>query len=300
MDKLRAMGIFAQVADKGGFAAAARHLNMSPPSVTRAVAQLEDSVGAALLVRSTRRVSLTDAGRRYLALCRQVLAQVREADAVATGLQAAPSGVLAVTAPVMFGEKCVMPVLQTLLARHPGLSARSFFIDRMVNLLDEGMDVAVRIGPVADPTLDARMVGHVRHMIVAAPAYLEEAGTPDSPQALEGHHLIAPTGAWSGHQWDFGGAGPRRVPVSPRLTTNTNESALNAATAGLGITRLLSYQAAPAIADGRLIPILEAFEPDPAPVALVTPKGRQRPAKTAAFMEQAQTEIPKVAGVLGE
>lgn len=292
MDRWQAMRVFVRVAESGGFAGAARQLGMSPPAVTRAVAALEDRIGTRLLTRTTRTVKLTEAGGRYLEDCRRILAEIEEAEAAASGSTVTPSGTLTVTAPVQFGRLYVLPVITDYLARHPAVGARALFLDRVINMIDEGADVGIRIGPLADSGLTAIRVGTVRRVLCAAPDYLDRHGAPATVRDLRDHAVIgsASTGPGGFGQGGFGpkgfGSAPRGAP-RPRLTCNTIDSVLAAALAGQGIAQLLSYQVAPALAEGRLRLVLDDPEAAPMPVHVVSPEGRRAPAKVRAFIDLA-------------
>ncbi|KQP61688.1 LysR family transcriptional regulator [Methylobacterium sp. Leaf399] len=291
MDRWQAMRVFVRVAECGGFSGAARQLHMSPPAVTRAVAALEDRIGTRLLARTTRSVKLTEAGGRYLEDCRRILADIEEAEAAASGSYATPSGTLTVTAPVQFGRLYVLPVITDYLARHPAVSARALFLDRVITMLDEGADVGVRIGHLADSGLAAIRVGSVRRILCASPDYLDRHGTPETARDLQHHALIGSASSGLGEDGRFGLG--RGVPATarPRLVCNTIDSALAAALAGHGIAQLLSYQVAPAIADGRLRLVLDDPEAGPMPVHVVSVEGRRAPAKVRAFIDLAVTRL---------
>jgi DNA-binding transcriptional LysR family regulator len=280
MDRWQAMRVFVRVAEGGGFAAAARQLHMSPPAVTRAVAALEAGIGARLLTRTTRSVKLTEAGGRYLEDCRRILAEIAEAEAAAAGSYATPSGTLTVTAPVQFGRLYVLPVITEYLDHHAAVAAQALFLDRIVNMIEEGADVGVRIGPLADSGLAAIRVGTVRRVLCAAPDYLDRHGTPGTVRDLRDHAVIGSASL------GFGTAAPR-----PRLTCNTIDSVLAAALAGQGLAQLLSYQVAPALAEGRLRLVLDDPEAAVMPVHVVSPEGRRAPAKVRAFIDLAVARL---------
>jgi DNA-binding transcriptional LysR family regulator len=292
MDRLEGMKIFVAVADALGFAPAARQLGLSAPAVSRAIVALEAHVGAKLLRRSTRSVSLTEAGRRFHADCKRILADLAEAEAIAGGAHSAPQGQLAITAPRMFGRIHVTPVLLDFLAAHPQVSARSFFADHIVHLLDEGFDVAVRIAQLPDSGLTAVRVGQVRRVIVASPDYLAAQGVPRTPSDLAQHRAIgfAVNGSafapWALYPPGKKSKGERAI-VQPRmqLAANTSEMGIAAALAGRGLARALSYQVAPEVQAGRLRIVLADHEPPPIPVQLVYVDGRQAAAKVKAFVE---------------
>lgn len=288
MDRLEAMRIFAMVAESGGFASAARRLGQSPPAVTRAVAALEARIGVRLLTRTTRIVRLTEAGTRYLADCRRILAEIEEADAAAAGTPGALRGPLAVTASAMFGRVYVAPILLEFAARHPEVVARLVLIDRVADLIEEGLDIAVRIAPLPDSTMQARRVGQVRRVVCAAPDYLGRHGTPQVPADLEGHAALVFSQSGGAEDWRFESGG-RGMVIRPRtvLSTNVAEVAVAAAVAGRGITRVLSYQAAAELRDGRLVPVLEPFEPAPIPIHIVHHEGRRAGARVRAFVDLA-------------
>lgn len=284
MDRLQAMNVFVAVADAGGFAGAARCLAMSPPAVTRAIAALETAIGSRLLIRTTRHVRLTDAGGRYLDDCRRILAAIGEAEASAAGSHARPTGVLTVTAPILFGRLHVLPALTGFLAAHPDVEGRALFLDRFVHLVEEGVDVAVRIGDLADSGLVAIRCGAVRRVVVGAPAYLADQGRPESPADLGRHRVVGLSHAGSS-TWQFGSK--VSVPVRPRLSCNVNEAAIAAAADGWGLTQVLSYQVAEAVADGRLEVVLDRFEVEPLPIHVVHVEGSSASAKVRAFVDHA-------------
>lgn len=274
MDRLLALEAFVAIADQGGFAAAARSLRLSAPAVTRAIAGLEARLGVTLFHRSTRAVALTDEGRAFLCRCREILAALREAETAAMGRQSAPQGTLFVTAPVAFGQLHVMPVVTALLAAHPRLSLRLMLIDRNVRIVEEGIDVAVRIGPLAESALLARRIGAVGRWAVASPGYLAEHGAPRTPAELKRHALIGVNGVSAASEWRFGATGRTVVPIRPRLLVNTNDAAIAAAEAGTGIAYQLSYQVAAGVAAGRLVRVLADHAIAPRPVSLLFEAGR--------------------------
>lgn len=291
MDRWHAMRVFLKVAEGGGFAEAARQLDMSPPAVTRAVASLEETIGARLFIRTTRAVKLTDAGARYLQDCRRILADIEEAEATAAGSYVTPSGTLTVTAPVLFGQMVVLPILTDYLSEHTAVTGRALFVDRLTNLIDEGIDVAVRIGHLPDSGLRAILVGSVRRVICGAPAYFEKHGIPNHPADLPQHTIVATTSAWNSLEWRFGGGAPTTVTVRPRLFCNTNEATMSAASAGWGLARLLSYQVAPALRENRLKTVLDAFEEPPLPIHLVHSEGPHAAAKVRSFIDFAVSRL---------
>ncbi|WKB51254.1 LysR family transcriptional regulator [Eleftheria terrae] len=296
MDRLECMQVFVAVAEAAGFAAAARRLRLSAPAVTRAVVALEQQVGARLLHRTTRSVRLTEAGERYLLDCKRILADIEEAEASAGGAYAEPQGQLSVTASVMFGRLHVAPLVLDFLDAHPRMRVRTFFVDRVVHLIDEGLDVAVRIAHLPDSSLTALPVGMVRRVVVAAPTYLAARGVPKQPADLAAHDAIGGSQTGGPDQpWQFGGPpgdGARQL-VQPRvrLLVNAGEVSIDAALAGHGVTRALSYQVADAVRAGRLQIVLAEFEPPPIPVHLVYAEGRKAAAKVRAFVDFAAERL---------
>jgi DNA-binding transcriptional LysR family regulator len=261
---------------------------MSPPAVTRAVVALEERLGVRLLNRTTRVVRVTEAGARYLEDARRLLVEMEEADAAAAGVNAVPRGQLAVTAPVLFGKNYVMPIITDYLSAFEQATVSALFVDRVVNLVDEGMDVGVRIGPLPDSSLRAIRVGRVRRVVVGAPAYLEAHGIPREPGDLARHRLVASSGVSPTNDWVFQSAGERRtVRVRPRIVANTNDGSLEAARQGYGLARLLSYQVAPQLASGELRTVLGEFEGPDLPVHVIHREGRHGPAKVRAFVDLA-------------
>jgi DNA-binding transcriptional LysR family regulator len=286
MDRLDSMRIFVAVAETGGFATAARRLVLSPPAVTRAVAAVEDRVGARLLHRTTRIVRLTEAGARFLEDCRRILAEVEEAEAAAAGLHAEPRGQVSITAPVLFGRLHVAPILFDVGIRHPLMVVRSFFIDRVVNLAEEGYDIAVRIAELPDSGLSAVRVGTVRRVVCASPAYLAAHGMPQTPADLADHDAIPFGQGVAARDWVFR-RGDRTETVTPRarLIVNQADVAVAAAVAGHGLTRVLSYQMATDHRAGRLRTVLEEFEPPPIPIHVVHQEGRRATARVRALVD---------------
>ncbi|MGR4891662.1 LysR substrate-binding domain-containing protein [Sphingopyxis sp. LARHCG72] len=268
MDRLLTLEMFVAVAGEGGFAAAARKLGSSPPAVTRGIAALEARLGTTLFHRSTRAVALTDAGAAFLDQARRILAELAGAERELRGAAAEPRGQLHLTAPVMFGRLHVLPVVGDLMAQHRDLMVRMMLIDRNVRIVEEGIDVAVRVGPLADSGLKAVRVGAVRQMLVASPAYLARRGAPATVADLAGHELIGTMGPRWTSEWQFA-SGRWRLDAPPRLVVNTVDGVLAAAEAGLGIANLLSYQLAEPVDAGRLISLLADEQPPALPVHLL-------------------------------
>ncbi|CAN7611499.1 LysR substrate-binding domain-containing protein [Rhizobium rhizogenes] len=291
MDRLQCMKVLVKVADAGSFAAAARQLHMSPPVVTRAIAFLEEVTGARLFLRSTRSVKLTAQGRHYVEDCRRILSDIDEAEASAGGSYATPSGMLTVTAPVLFGQYYIMPIVTAFLALHPEVTGRVLLFDRIVNLVEEGIDVAVRIGRLQDSSYNAVKVGTVRRVVCGAPSYFEHHGVPQTPADLAGHTIIANTGSSAPLDWHFGSEGKVSPALHPRLFCNTVDASISAALSGWGLARALSYQVAKPVAEARLRIILEDFEEEPLPIHVMHPEGRHVSAKTRAFVDFAVEQL---------
>ncbi len=288
MDRFHLINVFVAVVDANGFAGAARKLNLSPPAVTRAVNELETHLGLRLLTRTTRTVRVTDAGERYVQDCRRILAELLEADESVSGMHTAPRGRLTVTAPVLFGGKYVTPIVTEYLDRYPAVSASCLFLDRVVNLLDEGADVAIRIGELPDSTMQAVRVGQVRRVICAAPGYLAKHGIPTTPEDLQAHTIVSASSVTPNTEWRLMEKGtPRSIRVHARMITTTNDSAVAAAVSGFGLTRLLSYQVAEHLRSGTLKTVLPDYEPAALPVHVVHREGRQAPQRVRAFLDLA-------------
>lgn len=287
MDRFHAIQVFVKVAERGGFAAAARDLAMSPPAVTRAIAMLEDRLGTRLFVRTTRSVRLTESGDRFLQDGRRILLELEEAEEAAVGSHAEPRGDLRITGPVLFGRMFVTPILGDFLDRYPMVKAQTLFVDRIVNLMDEGLDVAIRIGDLPDSSLIAVRVGSVRRVMVGSPDYISKHGLPQSPKDLSDHRLIQALGMGTSKDWVFQKNGkPVLIRVDPGLRMNTNDAVIELAVQGWGLaSRLLSYQVAPYLADGRLKIVLSEFELPPLPIHVVHQEGRIVSAKVRAFVD---------------
>ena len=285
MDRFETMSAFVAVAEQRGFAAAARALGTSPPVITRAVAALERRLGVALFQRSTRAVSLTEEGTVFLDRARHILTDLRDAEQILRGGRSVPRGQLYVTAPVMFGRLHVLPVVSGLLAKYEELNARMMLLDRNVRLIEEGIDVAVRIGTLADSALRTLPLGSVRQTIVARPAYLARHGIPHEPADLRDHHCVVGSSPRTGGAWHFGAKGTNAVEIVPRLMIDTLDATLAAAEAGIGLANMLSYQAADAIAAGRLVRVLTDHAPAALPVSLVYDAGRAAMPAVRAFIE---------------
>ena len=262
MDRLQTMAAFVAVAEEAGFAAAARRLNMTAPSVTRAVAELEKRLGARLLHRTTRTVRLTEAGARYLGDCRRLLSEIDEADSHAAGVHAAPRGPVSLTGSALFGRIVLGPILGEVLDRYPKISIDTLFVDRIVHLVHEGIDIAVRIAELPDSALAATRVGSVRRLLCAAPDYLAKAGRPQTPGELAGHQTIDFVNLMPNGIWSLQRAGKSEsFKTRSRLRANSADVAISTAVAGRGITQVLSYMVAPQLASGALEVVLPDYTP---------------------------------------
>jgi DNA-binding transcriptional LysR family regulator len=284
VDRLEAMSLFMAVTEAGSLAGASRRLRVPVQTVSRKLAALEAHLGARLLTRTTRRLALTEEGRHYAEACRRILHDVDDAERWVAGRHAEPTGPVVLTAPVVFGRLHVLPPLLDFLAAHPKADARLLLVDRVVDLVEEGVDLAVRIGELPDSSLVARRLGGLRRVVCASPAYLERRGTPRAPEDLRRHDCVTFAGISSTVRWVFGDRrGDRAVPIRSRLVVTTAEAAVDAAVAGLGVVRLLSYQVAAALAAGRLRLLLESFEAPEVPVSLVAVETRSVPTRVRAL-----------------
>ena len=286
MDQVHLMNVFVAVGEEESFAAAARRLDLSPAAITRAVSALEEQLGVKLLLRTTRNVRMTEAGRRYMDDSRNILASIAEANEAAAGVNSAPKGNLSVTASVLFGKSFIMPCIVRFLEKYPEVEVSAYFLDRVVNLVDEGIDVAVRIGHLPDSSLKALRVGQVRRVLCASPEYLAKNGVPQHPADLLRHTIIAASGISPRVEWKFGAVDdPTMVRMKPRLMVTSNDSAIDAAVVGLGICRLLSYQIADHLRDGRLKIILAEYEEAPWPVHVMHRESKFGSSKVRNFID---------------
>ncbi|WP_397448036.1 LysR family transcriptional regulator [Pseudomonas sp. NA-150] len=286
MDRLQEMSIFAAVAEDVSFAAVARRLGLSSATVTRAVAQLENRLGTLLVVRTTRQLRLTEAGLRFAEDCRRLLQELQDAEDSAAGIHASPSGSLTITAPQVFGDLHVTPILMEYLHRHPQVDIRALLVDRMVPLLEEGIDVAIRIGPLPDSSLTAIAVGQVRRMVCASPAYLAAHGYPAHPEELLRRSTISAVFAEGTTDWRFQVAGEVLSLKPPsRLSVTSFPAAIHAALDGWGLTQVASYQVRAHLAAGRLCSVLDAFEMPPLTVQVVYVEGRRGSSKVRSFVD---------------
>lgn len=291
MDRIQMLTLFVAVAETGSFAGAARATGLSPPSVTRGVTALEDHLGARLLIRTTRVVRLTDVGRDYLGEVRGILADLQAADDLASGMAVRPAGHLRITAPVEFGRSFVAPILADFLDSYPDVTAELLTVDRIVNLAEEGIDVALRIDDLPSSGLIALRVGEVRRVVCASPNYLAARGVPQTPADLVNHKIIAIGCTSHGIDWRFGRDQPERVRLKPRLFVSNVGAALELARSDWGLTRALSYQIDPDLRLGTLQTVLDTHEPDRMPVHLVHQEGRRVSAKLRRFVDFARDRL---------
>ena len=285
MDRLRAMQVFVRIVEAGSLTGAAAALGMSGPAVVRSLAALERAIGVRLLQRTTRRSSLTDEGREYYERCKRVLAAADEADTSMLARRSEPHGRLRITAPATYGRMHVAPLVNAFISKYPNVEVELLLLDRIVDLVEEGLDAAVRIGELPDSTLVARALGETRRVVCAAPAYLRRAGTPKTPADLQAHRCIVFSGLAAANEWSFG-AKRQRVAVRPVLRTNQVDAALDACIRGLGCGQFLSYQVDAALREGTLKRLLKEYEPPALPIHIVYPHARPS-SNVRAFIELA-------------
>lgn len=286
MDRLEAMGLFLEAVEGGSLSEAGRRRSMPLATVSRKISELESHLGATLLTRSSRRLSLTDAGQAYVGACRRILEQVSEAERIAGGEYTAPKGDLTLTAPIAFGRYHLLPVAIEFLQTYPDINLRLLQTDTLANLVDEHIDVALRIGELPDSRMIATRLGSIRRVVCASPQYLEKHGVPRTPADLASRDAICRTSLTTPEGWIFRIDGADAyAQVRRRVEVNTAEAAIEAASAGLGLTRLLSYQSAVAVRSGELRIVLREFEPEPWPVSLVYPMQPMMPRKLRAFVD---------------
>jgi len=285
MDRLHLMTVFVAVAEEESFAGGARRLRMSPPAVTRAIAALEERLSVKLLNRTTRFVRATDAGQRYLDDCRRIISEIDEADEATAGINAEPRGHLTITAPVLFGRMFITSGIVDYLQRYPSMDVSALFLDRVVNLLEEGVDVGIRIGELPDSSMKAIRVGSMRRVLCASPAYLAQHGIPQQPSDLAQHCIVTASSVSPVIEWKFGHDLQTTVRIKPRLTVTSNDSAIEAILQDFGITRLLSYQVAHYLASGQLKTVLSDYEPRALPIHVLHREGRYSSAKVRTFID---------------
>jgi DNA-binding transcriptional LysR family regulator len=294
MDRLEAMSLLVAVAEAGSLSAAGRKLGVPLPTVSRKISDLETHLNTRLLTRSTRKLALTDSGAAYLAAARRILDEVREAERAASGEHAAPRGDLVITAPVVFGRLHVLPVIAEFLAQWPEINVRLVLADRNLHLIDDHIDIAVRIGALADSALVATQVGAVRNVVCGSPAYFAAHGVPNRPEDLSALSAVTFEPLSSSEHWIFPDPKSKRevrAPVRSRLSVNTAEAAIDGAAAGLGVTRVLSYQVAQAVLDGRIQIVLSQYEPAPSPVSLIHAGHELTPLKVRMLLDFAAPRL---------
>ena len=286
MDQLHLMNVFVAVVEEEGFAAASRRLKMSPPAVTRAISALEAQLGVQLLVRTTRHVRATDAGLQYAEDARRILQSVEQANESVAGVNQTPKGKITITAPVLFGQQYVMPSVIQYLEQYSDTQVEAVFLDRVVNLMEEGFDLGVRIGQLPDSNIRARKIGQVNLVLVASPDYIAQNGAPKDPKQLDQHTIVAASSSSLGKGWRFLKDGEKAYQrIQPRLWVSTNQSAIDAAKSGFGITRVINYQVANDLASGALQTVMENWQPEPLPIHIIHREGHRTSRKVRAFID---------------
>ena len=292
MDKLETMQVFIEVARQMSFARAGEQLGLSAPAVSRSIAALETHLGAKLFTRTTRHVRLTETGSRFLQDARQIVEAVEEAEAAATGVYSTPRGALTITAPVLFGQKHITPIITEYLTKHPEVVIRAMFYDRVTSLIEEELDIAIRIGHLKDSSMYATKVGEVRRVVCGSPAYFAKHGKPSAPSELADHSIIFSANIDASSSWRFLNNGKKEtIRLMPKLHCNQNTIALNAAVSGFGITRLMSYQIGEELENGSLETALTGFEETPLPVNVIHLEGRRANAKVRSFIDLANERL---------
>lgn len=286
MDRIEAMSVLHAVVEAGSLSGAGRRLGIPLSTVSRKVSDLEAHLGTQLLVRSTRTLSLTEAGKAYVSATRRILEDLAEVERAAAGEYAVVKGELVITAPIVFGRLHMVPVITAFLRAYPETDVRLVLADRLLHLMDDHIDLALRIANLPDSSDVAVKVGEIRRVVCASPDYLKRHGSPQSPGDLTDHEIVTFSALAPSEAWTFGnGAAARPASYRARLTVNTAEAAIDAAVAGVGLTRVLSYQIAEAVSAGRLITVLDDYAPTPLPVSLVYSGQRMQPLKLRAFLD---------------
>ena len=292
MDRLEAMSILVAIADGGSLSQASRKLKIPLASVSRKLSELESSLNVKLITRSTRALEFTDTGKTYVTLCRRILDEVSEAERAVKGEYSSPKGLLTITAPIVFGRLHMVPVVADFLKAYPEVDVQLFLTDRSLDLLEEKIDLALRIGELPSSSLVSKRVGEIRHVTCASPVYLKKRGYPKTPNDLKKHDCITISVLDSNKSWVYPkGKSNQIVPIHSRLEISTPEAGLDAAARGAGITRALSYQVFAFQTEGRLETILTEFEPKPRPVQLIHSGGRIIPLKMRAFLDFASPRL---------
>lgn len=291
-DRFESMSLLIAVVDAGSFSAAARQLGVPLPTVSRKISELEAYLHTRVLQRSTRQLSLTEAGQSYVAACRRILEEIGEAERAVSGEYAAPKGDLVITTPIVFGRLHVLPVVTQFLKTYPEINIRVVLSDRLVHLLEEHVDIAIRVGELPDSSLVAARVGSIRRIVCASHAYLKAQGNPATPQDLSNHQCITFDGLTSAKAWSFlTGKSEIVIPIKSRLIVNTAEAAIAAAVNGLGLTRVLSYQVADIVRNNKVAIVLQDYEPAEWPIHLVHAGQGLLPLKVRAFLDFAKPRL---------
>lgn len=294
MDKLDAMKVFVEVARQKSFVGASTSLNLSAPAVTRYIAFLENLLGIKLFNRTTRHVCLTESGAQYLNDTKRIIEEIKEAEEAVSGIYTEPKGTLTITAPVLFGEQYILPIVIDFLKHNKNVEVKVLFSDNITNLIEEGLDIAIRIGHLKDSNLYASQLGVVRRIVCGSPEYFIQNGKPISPADLSEHNIIFPTTFESSPVWHFVNKGKKEfVKLKPRLCCNQNSAALKAAIQGFGLTRLMSYQVGEELAKGTLQSVLTSYEEAPLPINIIHMEGRRVNAKVRAFLDLAKLHLQK-------
>ncbi|MEM7569044.1 MAG: LysR family transcriptional regulator [Pseudomonadota bacterium] len=293
MDRLQALQVFLAVAQAESFVGGARAMGLSAPSATRGINALEESLGTRLFTRTTRTVRLTDAGKTYFEDVRQIIDHLQDANDTVSGSALRPIGRLRLTCSHEFGRIYVLPIVRDYLDAYPDMEVDMVMVDRIVNLVEEGFDLAVRLGSLPSSDLSAVRVGQVRRVVCGAPRYFKQHGVPATPEALVDHKVIAIGAISRSPEWKFGTKLQKVVKLRPRLTVSSVAAGIEAARAGWGLTRVLSYQIGPDLAKGTLETVLEDFEPEHLPIHLVHVEGRRAPAKVRSFIDLARERLRK-------
>ncbi len=291
MDKLEAMRVFVAVADCSSFVEASRKLDLSAPAVTRYISALEQNLGVRLFNRTTRLVRLTETGQRYLGEVKEILERIQQTEGMVTGSIINPTGRLSITAPVLFGQRHIVPIVTEYLEMNPAVSVNIVFFDRIVNLLEEGFDIAIRIGHLKDSNFFAVKVGHIRKVVCASPEYIARNGVPQKPEDLSNHTIIQAVTVEPSTTWSFGTSVKNKIEVIPRLMCSENYGAIKAAVSGIGLTRVMSYQIAEELENGTLTRVLVDYEPDPIPIHIVYAEGRHTNSKIYSFVDLARNRL---------
>lgn len=295
MDRIQSLKVFIAVAEATSFAAGARSIGLSAASVTRGINELETHLGTRLFTRTTRQVRLTEVGAVYLEDARSVIAQLQAADDLASGAATNPTGLLRITCSNEFGRIYVSPILTDYLDTYPQVTAEVLVVDRIVNIVEEGLDVGVRLGSLASSGLSAVRVGQVRRVICGSPAYFRRHGYPATPQELQNHNMIAAAPVSPVTDWRFGVDLDKVVKLKPRLTVSSVSTAREIACSGWGLSRVLSYQIGAELERQELEIVLEDYEPEPLPIHLVHAEGRRATAKVRSFLDFARERLRDVA-----